>query len=277
MHLEQHLDPPKCLYWPDTRARLVWSGDGKPHGRDHAFRWTTRAGEATRALVLVHGLKGDPIGTWGENFFVLLSGDMRSKNLDIFSFGYDSTFRRARISAIRLLDLLRRLASCYDEVRIVAHSLGAVVARIALLEAIHATRPPNGGPVAPWQASIRLFLFAPAHNGSPLLRDAELFRVGTITDFLVAAMATKANVLVDLDPSGPTLEGMREETKAAMSSTTRSYLVAQTVVLGSMDPLVHPTRFVDDPTPEIIWGGNHWSVCKPSPEYRCPVDVVLSP
>jgi hypothetical protein len=162
---------------PDTRtAQAVGPALPRPiGGYQGSVAYWSKAPQ--RKLVLfVHGFTGSAVDSWLE-FPRLLRLDPHFKGYDLVSFAYESNRQPATFSASafyhflsRIMDspastinaglptdLVRATTFGYDRVVIVAHSLGAVVARRALVNA-HTQH-------APWVGKIALLLFAPAHKG----------------------------------------------------------------------------------------------------------------
>src|SRR5688500_13432064 len=132
-------------------------------------------------LVFVHGFGGSATGTWVA-FPELLDVSSKARHCDCVFYGYDGFRTRAYVSALKLLAFLDRLCTdtantinatlpsvapkraadfAYDKIIIVAHSLGAIVSRQALVSA-HKSG-------AAWAAKVDLVFFAPAHSGADLL------------------------------------------------------------------------------------------------------------
>ena len=152
----------------------------------------------------------------------------------------------------------------YSKIIIVAHSLGAVVSRLALLEA-HKN-------AAPWAGMVELVLFAPAHSGADIVRLAGMALTG-----LPVAMPAVQLVLVslqDLEPKSTTLVDLASDVTAALGKAP--YLRAKTVILAKRDGIVSPKTFGSDPTPIVIPGVGHMSVCKPQPPFLAPLDAVTA-
>src|SRR5262249_28054230 len=108
-----------------------------------------------KLLFFVHGLGGSSTSTW-DQFSSLLPKEPACVGCDLIFYGYDGLYVRSDNSAVDLGDFLDRLLTdpcailnplldplqqrpasfSYNSVVIVAHSLGAVVSRRAVLNAL---------------------------------------------------------------------------------------------------------------------------------------------
>ena len=129
-----------------------------------------------KALLFIHGFNGDAVKTWSD-FHELLPERPKFTCHDIVFYGYDGLRAEMNASAAIFRAFLDKLLMAtksfladnlppsaqraddfgYDELVIVAHSLGAVISRRALLDA---TRNKSE-----WVARTKLVLYAPAHKG----------------------------------------------------------------------------------------------------------------
>lgn len=238
-----------------------------------------------KALLFVHGFGGSATKTWVQ-FPSLLQAEPSCSGHDHIFFGYDSLRRRARPSADELITFLdalfhdpiglvnetlgrtvRKRPFRYTHVTLVAHSLGALVSRLALLDAFNKRRA--------WTSKTSLVLFAPAHEGANILALASL-AMGAFRLVPVEALARyKFQVLHDLDESSPTLKRLRTQTKAAIAKGGK-HLIARRVVYAGGDTVVNPYDFCQDPSAEFIQNASHTSVCKPSQSFVEPLVHLLN-
>jgi hypothetical protein len=158
----------------------------------------------------------------------------------------------------------------YLNVTLVAHSLGAVVSRQAVLNA-HLRKKS-------WTSRVGLVLFGPAHQGAniiALFSDAITgmrLRFFTMVKFF---LKYRFRVLQDLEPGCNTLKKLLEDTDLAISGAGAQCLVARVVVHSDADDVVEPIRFAQDPPHELIHRKTHRQVCKPRLYFMEPVKWVL--
>jgi pimeloyl-ACP methyl ester carboxylesterase len=254
-----------------------------PFGEHSEALWAVRP--TGKALLFVHGFGGSAVTTWLD-FPSLLQQSSSFSGHDLIFYGYDGLRTRARPSAdllIRFLDALfsdpaglvttslprvnRPPKFTYKRVVIVAHSLGAVVSRIALVDAIRKRHD--------WTSRIRLVLFAPAHQGAHILPLATL-AMGALRLAPVEAFARyRFQALRDLEENCQTLTQLSEQTRKAIRAGAKN-LIAKRVVHAGQDRIVNVSDFCDDPPPEFIHDASHSSVCKPRAQFLAPLDHVLA-
>ncbi len=248
------------------------------HGKGTRVYWAVTP--LRKAVVFVHGFGGDPIQTW-ENFHGLLHSNAASSGVDLIYYGYDALYTRSRISAVDLknflVSLLEQPAALgypqrpqgfeFDNVTIVAHSLGSIVSRQALLDARSENRA--------WLGKIKLVLFAPAHMGADVIRLAgeAIFGLGPLGSIAAAVSKGYWQVLQDLEPNSQTLTLLQSECAQAIAGGV-GCLVARKVILGKKDRVVSPNRFCQDPVPVVVEGKGHVDVCKPDAAYLLPIVEV---
>jgi pimeloyl-ACP methyl ester carboxylesterase len=249
--------------------------------------WSVRPGG--QAIVFVHGFGGSPADTWSR-FPELLPPRAECAGCDLVFYAYDSIYRQAPINGALLHGFLKQLAEDpsgvinptvprsmtrkpefrFTKILIVAHSLGAVVARRALLDA-HINKEP-------WVRSARLLLFAPAHMGATNVRKlaAEgtglIPVVGPIIRFITG---WKVRALEDLEPGSPTLKNLLEHTKDALDKGSAPHLIAERVLFGTGEDIVQTARFCNDPNPTVIHDRGHIDICKPDDAYAEPLTHVV--
>lgn len=169
----------------------------------------------------------------------------------------------------------------YGQVLICAHSLGAVIARRALLDI--ALQDP------PWRdrlSAVRLQFFAPAHKGALIIKLAEegLAAISVPLAFAkingkLAAVGLKSRyqVLQDLEPGSQTLTDLEAETRRLLDQDPQAhaYLRAH-VVHARRDHVVAQGQFARDHRPDFIDGKGHIEVCKPELGFLQPLETVLA-
>lgn len=227
---------------------------------------------ATVAVVFVHGFNGDALDTW-SGFEKHAVGRAEFKNADLYFFGYDGLKSNTLAAAsflFRFLDDVAtdpklRLGSLVDapgeqrqpggyaKIVVVAHSLGAVVGRWALLRAADQQ--------AVWRTKISFVLFAPAHCGSELSNLTSEALSGwswlrAFTEFSKIAVP----LLRELSPGSPLLSDL--EARIRHWSGREAFLVPQRVLIAEREIVVNNLIFAGDPFPDAIPGSDHVSICK---------------
>lgn len=234
-----------------------------------------------KAILFVHGYSGAPIKTWSD-FHELLPTSPKFVSHDLIFYGYDGLYGELNSSAamfrqllIKIFDepaslLLSEIAPaaarpadfCYDEVMIVAHSLGAVIARRGLLDA---TRDQHA-----WVSRTKLILYAPAHKGAAVLELAKevssSFKFLGLLPFIAARFASP--LMTQLEENSSELKDLLRDTEAATANGANPHLIATKVILAERERIVNNERFATDPAPNTIRGTTHTSVCKPSRDLR---------
>jgi pimeloyl-ACP methyl ester carboxylesterase len=242
------------------------------------------ANEPTRKAVLfIHGYHGEHLTTWSYFPQLMTMRDLWS-GTDLFYYGYDGIRDELNSSAAILREFLDRLFTqsaqmanrhlptslqraddfTYDELIIVGHSLGAVVARRMIVEATRSNLT--------WASKIQLVLFAPAHTGASAV---DLFLEISEYKFLrpFSAYARFESPLIDqLKTNSPTLTQLLEDTTTLCAGKMNQHLIAKRVVLATREHIVRNERFGDDPSAFAIPGTSHTSVCKPRGDFVKPVE-----
>lgn len=257
------------------------------HGVNSRAYWAINP--TGKAIIFVHGFGGSPLDTWNQ-FPSLLPCEKLCCGHDVIFYGYDSLYTASRISAAILKEFLDQLfvspllivnptlpqsarrpnSFTYSRVDLVAHSLGAIVSRQALLEARYDSLS--------WVTSTGLILFAPAHMGADIMSLAlQAFTgipwIGKIGGAFVEYLFQS---LRDLRPGSDTLRQLLDETNQALQQGNGSYLIAKKVIHGEKDKIVRPTRFGGDPGVVVFKGKNHFALCKPSASFRGPITHLVS-
>ncbi len=251
---------------------------GKQYGRKTRAHWSTTP--ARHVVVFVHGFGGHPIKTW-PNFPSLLP-NASVPPFDFLFFGYDGLQQQTTNSAGELLRFLevfladpatlinatipsleRRASFFYDRVVIVAHSLGAVVTRRALLDA----RAGEGsGKSYPWLARTRIVLFAPAHMGAYAAALASSALTGQpwfLGGLVGLYVRYRSPLLTDLQAGSTVLTALVNDSQVAGAvGPTPSFIKSHSVCLATKDRVVINAGFPLDPPPRWI-DADHLAVCKP--------------
>jgi pimeloyl-ACP methyl ester carboxylesterase len=282
-------------HYPQSALRWVGDDGWMPQSQVLLCRRSPK-----QAIVFVHGWGGGSLSTW-ETFPQAVSTMAEAAAADAFLLDYPSTTSTVAFCASKLrsflLDLVRRpvariiagslpesvpqrkLGERYERIIIVAHSMGAVISRRALLNLD--TAVDDGGLSDDELARFRLLLFAPAHCGS---RIPLLIGSGLGIDFLPGAALVGAaaslwfSSLGDLDKDSEAIRKLatdnarlREERQGRGASVT--HLRAR-VHHARNDKVVFQDDFDRDPAFEPVMRQNHRSVCKPVARYVDPLEAL---
>jgi pimeloyl-ACP methyl ester carboxylesterase len=245
----------------------------------------------SRELVLfVHGFAGDAAGTWRQ---VVELWPKNRPGQDLVFYGYDSVHQQINYSGSELRDflnaflahpaqvinptlqhlgprhpwILRDSAFRYSKVVLVAHSLGAVLVRRALLESQN----------EPWLGMSRVIWFAPAHKGALLwkliLTSVTGVRFGEVVG---AAAKFRFKALEGLEKGSRELDDLEKETLEVLGKIQGRLepLVAAVDVWAQGDGIVIQASFAKDPPPVKFPGRGHVNVCKPSATFSRPMDEI---
>jgi hypothetical protein len=268
-------------------STLLRRSDREPWGHGSRGRFSLRV--RPRGVVLfVHGFRGSAIDTWLA-FPFSLPREPKVADFDLLYYGYD-TREQAGYSADKLRELLCLVAEdpaalvnpslphgvrsrephAYEHIVIAAHSLGAVVSRLALLLCVDAQHQPLG-----WLSRVRLALFAPAHSGARAARLASLLLRGVPANGLVEAGARAIYKSIDdVDPGSPTLRDLSTRTATVLGAGVDCHRAW--VAHGKKDWVVFQNQFEQDRVPWSRWDQlGHSGVCKPDRRERRPLDFLL--
>jgi len=243
------------------------------------------------AFVFIHGFNGRASGTW-HDFPGMLPGRPACASADAYFFGYDSLRTPATVSAAILRAFLQRvwaqpvaLANTvldaaahrpadyrYTSLTLVAHSLGSVVARQAMVNGLWNTPPDE------WTCRARLVLFAPAHKGAKVQALAMecLSGLGWIGSVFGALAKQRFQTLNDLEPGSATLQQLEQRVLALEARGVVSAR-ANRVVWAEKDTVVNQLDFGSDPPAELVRGKGHVDVCKPDRSYLRPIEILEAP
>ena len=251
-------------------------------GKNTSAHWAVSP--ARRALVFVHGFGGKSISTWSD-FSGLLHEQPACSGDDIIFFGYDGLYAQAEFSATLLFRFLDRLfgdplsivnttinpkaqrASEFDyqSIVLVAHSLGAIICRRALLIAHEQAKD--------WVNKTGMVLFAPAHCGAHITRLPQILTWPMSVAW--ALFEAKVQVIEDLKPGSDMLKTLLEETNKVISSGNGKFAVARRVIWAEKDNIVIQNRFASDPVAITYLKRGHTELCKPSARFFEPIKDVI--
>jgi hypothetical protein len=240
-----------------------------------------------QAIVFIHGFTGHPTRTWSD-FDQLLQQQAACKGRDMFFYGFDGLYAEMNASAAIFREFVNRLfvdtkellkanlpaeaqrppSFQYRSMLIVAHSLGAVTSRRALLDASKMG--------VTWLSRINLVLFAPAHLGASVAELA-LEATGAFSFLrLFGAGARFASPLIDqLKPGSADLKTLLDETTAALAGGANTHLIARKVIIAERERIVKNASFASDPPAIAIPDTTHTTVCKPSSTFILPLQRLL--
>jgi len=239
-----------------------------------------------KAVLFIHGFSGGGIVTWSK-FNSLLPRHSKAANRDLYFYGYDGIRANLMGSADLFREFLGRLFAGeadfinvhlsgidlrpsnfgYDEFVIAAHSLGAVIARRALVDATK-----EG---ALWPQKVRLVLYAPAHTGANVVRLAlETCSTFSFTKILVAFARFQSPLIDQLnsDPKSAVLRQLLNDTLEACQGGQNHHLIARKVIGALDERIVERERFEPDPPSVTIPNTTHVNVCKPREDFLEPLE-----
>lgn len=258
-------------------------------GVDSTVAWARHP--TGRVLVFVNGFGGRAVATW-SSFLSLLSREPRLAGWDLVFYGYDGLHTRAVASAglfrqflaelqaspQRMYERSQAVASArgqhppaYSSIVIAAHSLGAVVARRALVDLWRAPETRHVADLA------RLLLFAPAHRGATLRRWAQASPMGVLDGLLpLMHLLGRFAVLDDLEIGSPTLQDLAADLLAYHRAPRAAGLRARAVFHAEHERIVELGDLPPDGPAVILNGVDHNSICKPEGDRRQALDGLLA-
>jgi hypothetical protein len=285
----------RIQHYPQTTMRWV---------SDHQWMPTSqillsRHKQIKTAILFVHGFGGDAGGTW-ETFPQAVASLPTSAKVDVYFLEYPSLTPQVPFCAGQLLrfliDLVRDPVNCiidqslptgaprreksmrYQKILVVAHSMGAVITRRALMD-LDLDQSQNGF-TDKELAKFKLLFFAPAHAGSSIPR---LISSGLTLNFSLAKLfgslaAVWFQSLRDLEIGSTFLaqltndcRELRETRNERRASITHLRAV---VYHARNDRVVSQNNFDQDPPFVPVNNKNHRSICKPNETYRQPIEAL---
>ena len=239
-----------------------------------------------KAVVFVHGWGGDALTTWAD-FQTLLPECADCAGHDLFFYDYDG-LKAEMIASVGLFrEVLEQLGDdplplinpaldpsvqrssgfAYDSIVIVAHSLGAILARWAIIDGVKSK--------ANWPQKTKSVFFAPAHSGADVVSLASevMSGIGLLRPF--AAGAKFATPLIrQLETDSTELKRLAQEARRALKNGHQC-VVPVTVFIADYERIVKNLPLDIDPPAKTIRGTTHTSICKPKPDFRAPLTAVL--
>jgi pimeloyl-ACP methyl ester carboxylesterase len=253
---------------------------------DEAVQALLATDPSRKAVLFIHGFSGDAIKTWSY-FHLLLPYTAVCKGHDLFFYGYDGLRADLLASAGIFRAFLCRLMENtgqivdenlppsakrpnnfqYDGLVIVGHSLGAVIARRALLDCTKQQLP--------WVSKTSLVLYAPAHKGASIVQLAlQAASPFPFLNFFAAGLSFFSPLIEQLKPGSPILTTLQQETLEARKEGANPHLVAKKVIIAEYEKVVTNETFGDDPPPDAIPKTTHTTVCKPRLSFLDPLTLL---
>jgi hypothetical protein len=241
------------------------------------------------AIIFVHGFHGDPVKTWTDFQGLMdkeehFSGWSRA---DVYFFTYDDANSSIDDSATALSHFIENIypipnvaiqalhensnVKQYSKLIMVGHSEGAVVLRASIVEFGKAFF--IDGITSPI-LDARLVLFAPAMFGFvPSKWLGVLAAVTGIRQFvdIYIAHSTAATEMRD----AKSLQQVQADTEYLYSQLPMSKALVAHVIFGEDDDVVVKARYFQDRKYTAVRRKNHTTICKPTADYRLPLDLVV--
>jgi pimeloyl-ACP methyl ester carboxylesterase len=234
------------------------------------------------AVVFVHGFNGDARETWKG--FERAPERPAFRNTDLYFFGYDGRGSNTLAAAsflFQFLDLLgnkphellgtllspegrQYRVNGYARTILVAHSLGAVVSRWALVRAAEEN--------AEWRSKLKLVLFAPAHCGSDLAVLAKESFDFAWMKALLGGVKAALPLVRELQSDSRLLEDLESRTKQMLPD--HPHLRATKVIIAEHEVVVNNWLFANDPFPIALRRTDHVNICKPTQVLPEPLRLV---
>ncbi len=237
-------------------------------------------------ILFVHGFSGKSTGTWND-FPSLIHEHNEFAHSDIIFYGYKSVRWQANYSAMSFKQFLlthtqtnlperTRLSNLnlpnnfsYNRIILVAHSLGAIVVRRAML---FVKGQYNSHPLL---NNIRMVLFAPAHRGT-LINDSLVSVLPNMVQIVATLGLLAVPVIKNLQPDSGTIQDLIIDTKIHRDNNEGDFTIARKVIWAEKEWVVCQDRFDPNEQPIIQTNTNHLSVCKPvNGTYDFPIEYVI--
>lgn len=237
----------------------------------------------TNLVIFVHGFNGKATGTWDE-FPELIRSNNDFENVDVIFYGYDSLKGQVNNNAVRFYNLLTSVCENspnrlgfkrsniaddfrYQRILVIAHSLGAIVVRRALLNAKSENKA--------WLANCKMILFAPAHKGARI-QNLIMESLPSVGKILAGLGLLRIPVLDDLRPTSQAILNLIADSQVYLNQNIGEFTIAHKVIWANNEIVVHNDQFCNDPVATLIDNKSHTSVCKPRPDYLDPYQIVIN-
>lgn len=250
---------------------------------------------AKTCIVFVHGFFGNVTTTW-EYFpdlsdFENVPGAELLHESDLYFFDYPAEKAFAKDSAGRLSDFLGRLFPSpqmglfhlpnesrsairspwlpYEQLLLIGHSLGAVVARECIENQFRIFR---GGQPSSWTAICEPRFFAAAHRGFKISGRKEL--LWKLSPNLLTSFPSIWRAYSDLQSTSSVLVDLKKRTEKLAEAHPDLKCVRALLLYGTNEDIVVPGDFDCDYAIEWLTGFNHTQVCKPHATFTDPLAFV---
>jgi pimeloyl-ACP methyl ester carboxylesterase len=249
-----------------------------------------------KAVVFIHGYGGNSVTTWAE-FATLLPAEPKAQHYDFIFYGYDGLYGNATPSGLIFRDFLNDLFMNptsiinphlsrsaardpqfkYDKIIIVAHSLGAVISRLALLLG-HRERKQAPGSYS-WLSKTAMIFYAPADMGAHVVLLAEELAAGpsiisTVLRFVGVGGRFVSPLIDELKENSAFLTRLQQDIEQETRAQNTEYLRPIRIIMASTDRIVATQGFPNDPVPRTLANTTHRSVCKPLQTFLDPLDEL---
>jgi len=233
-------------------------------------------------VIFVHGFIGHSTDTW-ESFPSLIKDGAEFENSDVIFYGYESLKYQANNNALKFYKFLKYVFENhpnklghkrdglpddfrFNKIVIVAHSLGAIIVRRALLYAKHENKE--------WINICKMILFAPAHKGTRL-ENLMRIHLPPLFNIILTIGMVKYPVFADLKPDSITLKQLLEDTEKYIVQNDGEFTKALKVIWAEEENIVYNENFGKDPIPDEIEGKDHIEICKPEKDnFIKPYEIV---
>ena len=232
-------------------------------------------------VIFVHGFIGNATKTW-EEFPQLFKTHDDFDTSDIIFYDYESLKGQVSNNAIKFYEFLKAVCEnspneitfkrniiekdfAYSKVLLVAHSLGSIIVRRALLNAKSENKI--------WLSKCKMILFAPAHCGA---RVQNKFASLPVVGNCLLVLGLIYPVLDDLKPESQTISNLKSDSKRYLKINQGSFTIAHSVVWAENELIVYNEIFCSDPVAKLMANKTHITVCKPNhTTYIEPYKIVV--
>ena len=239
-------------------------------------------------IVFIHGFNGSPLKTWNE-FPSLVNTHSAFEVCDMAFYDYDSKGIQAAASGINLAHFITRISSRnerlsiddiqygaysnykYDKILFVAHSLGAIVTRRAMIYAYEKHLP--------WVQSASMFFFAPAHKGAiAILPIMQMFFPGPL-QIIAGFLRFKIPTINDVDmklPDCSLLDLFAQTQRLYEEKVSENVFIANAIIWAENEKIVKNEKFFLDPPADLINKKSHTNICNPNKKYILPLELIVN-